>query len=268
MEMCFVERGTVWWWAGSELYEVSGGQAYVTWPHELHGGLHGALNPCKLYWLGVPLWPRGRHDGRTFLELPDSEAAVLVATLAALPRRHFPVPVALARSCDLLLEAIEGASDALAVTRIRTTLLDILLRVIEAASNAPAPVYSMLIRAAMRSIDESLDRPLSVPELSRRLGWSPSHVQHRFRDEVGVPPAEWQLRRRVGQACRVLERTDEAITRSLRSTRAQRPFPRGRDDDRKRGDEESKQRAHVPTFAAPVYPRNSQHLDLNTSALL
>lgn len=212
MELCFVERGTVWWWADRELYEVSGGQAYVTWPHELHGGLHGALNPCKLYWLGVPLWPRGRRGGRTFLDLPDSEAAALVAGLATLPRRQFPAPVALARSCDRMLEAIEGASGAFVVTRLRVTLLDFLLRVIDAAKNAPVPVYSMLVHEALRSIDESLHKPLSVPELSRRLGWSPSHVQHRFRDEVGVPPAEWQLRRRIGEACRRLEGTNEAIT--------------------------------------------------------
>lgn len=207
-----MERGTVWWWAGNELYAVSGGQTYLTWPHELHGGLYGALNPCKLYWLGFPLWPRGRSGGRTFLDLPESEAGALVAALATLPRRHFPTPVSLARSCDDMLDAIEGASGAFVVTRLRAALLDILLRVIDAAKDAPVPAYSMVVQEAMRSIDESLHRPLSVPELSQRLGWSPSHVQHRFREEVGVPPAEWQLRRRIGEACRRLERTDETIT--------------------------------------------------------
>ncbi|MBA3382582.1 MAG: helix-turn-helix domain-containing protein [Actinobacteria bacterium] len=27
-----------------------------------------------------------------------------------------------------------------------------------------------------------------------------------------MPPVEWQLRRRIGEACRRLERTDEAVT--------------------------------------------------------
>jgi len=61
-------------------------------------------------------------------------------------------------------------------------------------------------------LGERLDQPLTVVELSRRLGWSPSHVQHRFRAEVGVAPAEWRLRRRIFAACRRLESTDEPIT--------------------------------------------------------
>lgn len=211
MELCFVERGAVWWCVGSELHEVSGGHAYVTWPHELHGGLHGALNPCKLYWLGVDLRPRDRSEDRTFLDLPESEAAALVAALATLPRRHFPAPVLLARLCDRMVDTIEGQNDAFGVTRLRATLLDFLVGVIDAAMLAPALAYSALAEATLRAIDESLDRPLSVHELAQRLGWSPSHVQHRFRKEVGVPLAEWQLRRRIGQACRLLERTDEAI---------------------------------------------------------
>jgi len=213
MEICFLERGRIWSWVGSELYEVDGGDVYVTWPRELHGPLHGAINPCRRYVLCVPLWPEGRGDGRSFLHLPEDEAAELVAALASLPRRHFAAPPALAERFRQLLDGAVPGPAPLELARLRATLLALLLDVVEAARAAAPPPRSQLVRDAIAAMEASLERPLPVPELARRLGWSVSHLQHRFRAEVGLPPAEWLLRRRIVEACRRLEAGDTPVTR-------------------------------------------------------
>jgi AraC-like DNA-binding protein len=213
MELCYLERGRVWSWVGNELYEVGGGNVYVTWPHELHGPLHGAINPCRRYVLCVPLWPGGRRGGRTFLGLPAGEAEALVAALESLPRRHFGVAPPAGRRWRLLLEnAVPGAGPH-RLSRLRATLLELLLDVVEAAGAGAPPERSPLVREAVSCMEANLARPLPAAELAARLGWSVSHVQHRFRAELGMPPAEWYLRRRVIEACRLLEQTDEPVTR-------------------------------------------------------
>ena len=53
--------------------------------------------------------------------------------------------------------------------------------------------------------------PLDVAALARRVGWSPSHFAHRFREQLGVAPLTWLEARRIEQAKRLLLTTSLAI---------------------------------------------------------
>lgn len=208
MELCYVERGRVWSWVGSELFEISGGEVYVTWPGEIHGAMNGVVNPCRRYLVRVPLRP----GSATFLHLPEDEAAALVDALARLPR-HFPAPPSLVPTWEELIAESAAGSGPLGVARLRALLLDLLLEVVAAAARAVPQEWSQLTCDAMRQMEQNLTRPLQLTEIADRLGWSVSHVQHRFRREVGISPGEWYLRRRVAESCRLLEQSDDAVTK-------------------------------------------------------
>lgn len=212
MEICYVQRGEVRWWAQRRSYRVPGGHVYVTWPGELHGGSHGMLNPCKVYWLGIPLWPGGRSGERSLLDLPIPEARNLVSRLEKLPRRSFPGPSRIADSIDRILDGLEGPRDALLLTRTRGALLEILLMVAEAGHAAKPSPLSPLTREAIQLMESRLSEPLLLPEIAARLGKSQSHLKHRFRRETGLPPAEYYLRLRITEACRRLESAGKNIT--------------------------------------------------------
>jgi len=208
MEICYVERGQVWSWVGTDLYEIFGGETYVTWPHEVHGAMHGVVNPCRRYLVRIALQP----SSTTFLHLPDDEAAALVDALARLPR-HFPAPPSLVPTWEELIAQSAAEPAPLAVAKLRALLLDLLLEVVAAAVPAAPQERSQLTRDAMLQMEQNLTHPLPLDEISNRLGWSVSHVQHRFRREVGISPGEWYLRRRVAESCRLLEQSDDAVTK-------------------------------------------------------
>src|SRR5262249_23494035 len=60
---------------------------------------------------------------------------------------------------------------------------------------------------------KNLAEPLTLPGLAQKLGWSPSHFKTRFREEIGIPPAQFYLRRRITESCRRLEGTGHSVTR-------------------------------------------------------
>lgn len=210
-ELCFVERGEVWTWIEDELLEVSGGQVYVTWPGERHGAVDDAVNPCRRYLVRIDL------RARRFLGLPRDEAAALTAALAALPRRSFPAPRETQVLFEQLLADVEAGATPLRQARVRAALLRLLLALVDAAGSDDRAEQSDVVTEAKRLLGERLDRRLSAEELAGELGWSVSHLQHRFRAEVGLPPGEWQLRRRIAAACRLLVQTDEPVTRIAHS---------------------------------------------------
>ena len=207
-ELCFVERGEVWTWIEDELLEVSGGHVYVTWPGERHGAVDDAVNPCRRYLARVDLRsPR-------FLGLPRDEAAAVTAALAELPRRSFPAPPGMQALFEQLLADVAADPAPLLQARVRASLLRLLLAVVDAAAAGESrPAHSDVVAEAKRLLGERLERRVPAEELARELGWSVSHLQHRFREEVGMPPGEWQLRRRIAAACRLLVQTDDGITR-------------------------------------------------------
>ncbi len=213
LEICYIGDGIVWWWAEDELDEVKGGDLYLTWPGELHGGSHDVLNPCELYWLQVPLWKGGKSGARTFLSLPPAEAARLTKDLEGLPSRHFQGEASVPAAFERLLTALDGPAGPRRLLECRGALLDLLLGVLRCSRRASMKSsHSSVVAEALKLMDASLERPLALPALARRLGWSESHLKHRFRREVGVSPAEYHLRRRVLEAGRRLRQKGASVT--------------------------------------------------------
>lgn len=60
-------------------------------------------------------------------------------------------------------------------------------------------------------IDERLHEPLSVSELSRRVGCSPYHFARLFRRATGQPPHEYIIAKRMEKAKQMLHLTELPI---------------------------------------------------------
>ncbi|MGW1420798.1 helix-turn-helix domain-containing protein [Bradyrhizobium sp. TM239] len=68
------------------------------------------------------------------------------------------------------------------------------------------------LNRAIELLSENLAQPISVDELARTVGLSPSHFSRAFTASTGVSPYEWLSRRRVEQAKQLLETTTSPIT--------------------------------------------------------
>lgn len=210
MELCYIERGTVRWWAGPDVFDVTGGEVYLTWPDEPHGGIDDALHPCRLYWLG--LWFPAKPPAN-YLGLPPAEGAAIHAALKALPSRHFAGPVEIARHYDRIFDLLEPAipahsgigvsappADPVTVAAMRATLVNLITLLLAAGRGAKSRAYSPAIQKAIMLMDDNLTRPLKLPVIAEQVGLSTSHFKARFRQETGLTPGEFSLRRRVALA--------------------------------------------------------------------
>jgi AraC-like DNA-binding protein len=196
-EICYIERGSVMWWVGREIHEVKGGEIFVTWPDELHGGIDDVLHPCKSYWLELDFPARAPQR---WLGLPSGEARHIFERLKRLPRRRFKCERSIARTWDSIFEALERPGK-MTPAAVRSRIVSMLVQTIDAAqASVEAAPISKEIHAAIERMDQNLEYPLPLPALAEEIGWSTSHFKRQFRREMGMPPAEFYLRRRLAAA--------------------------------------------------------------------
>ncbi len=64
----------------------------------------------------------------------------------------------------------------------------------------PLPELHPVIRAAMAVVDAAPDAPVSLADLAAAAGVGPFRLERLFRRDLGLPPGEYQLSRRVALA--------------------------------------------------------------------
>ena len=202
LEICYLERGNAAWWVGSDVYDVKGGDVFVTWPDELHGGIDNVLHPCKVYWIAIALPERAPSR---FLGLTGKQARSLYKKLHKL-RRHFAGSPALARLCNRIFDSLGGTSE-LKVADVRSSLLALLIDVIAFSARDFEKTWSVPVRRAAALMQENLSDTLPLATIAERIGWSTSHLKRRFRQETGQSPGDYYLRIRVAAAREKIMRT-------------------------------------------------------------
>ena len=207
IEICYIERGNAAWWVGPDVYDVKGGDVFVTWPYELHGGIDNVLHPCKVYWIALRLPAR---SPKTYLGLSGDEAPAFCTKLRKL-RRHFTGTPGFARLCDRIFDAL-NAKSPLSTADARCSLMAFLIDVIQVSERVIESTWSPPIRRAAALMQENLSDTLPLSEIARRVGWSTSHLKRRFRQETGQTPGEYYLRVRVAAARQKIMRTRVPLT--------------------------------------------------------
>jgi AraC-like DNA-binding protein len=210
-ELCYIQRGRLRWWVDAQTFEVGPGDFFLTRPGELHGGEHGVMDPCELYWLAFTLDPAGGGLG-----LPAAEAATIDTALRASPRRTCRAPATAAGHYDRILATLR-APTPLATTLVRGTLALLLAEAVAAFAQAagsvsPGPHYSPRTRNAIDWMQAHSASPLTIDQLAARVELRPSQFRKTFRDETGFTPQEFLTQLRLAEAKRLLAETSRSVT--------------------------------------------------------
>ena len=67
------------------------------------------------------------------------------------------------------------------------------------------------IRACVDLLEKNLGETLTIIEVARRIGLSPSRLSHLFQEQMGLGLVAWRDQRRMHIACELLETTNDAI---------------------------------------------------------
>lgn len=104
------------------------------------------------------------------------------------------------KAAALLLRAVAALAAGQVAARVRFAALCKRLRL----RPAPLPPLDPAVRAAMAVVDAAPDAPVTLADLAEAAGVSPFRLERLFTRDLGVPPGEYVLSRRVaGAAARI-----------------------------------------------------------------
>lgn len=198
LEVCLVTGGVIEWQFGEKGLTAKPGQVVIVGPHIAHGSSDEVLYPCEYIALQIYMNQlsieggaldalAGTHaafSGEEVLEL-----AVREVFKEHKSRTHVAKDV-VKRWCELIcLYALRGKP---------------LAEVAPPASGLVVEAQSLLLRRQTDSMNAS--------QAARELGVSAAWLVSKFKEDTGLPPAEWLRFERTKQASSLLAETTQSIS--------------------------------------------------------
>ncbi len=69
-----------------------------------------------------------------------------------------------------------------------------------------------IVRKAIHYMNDNIERHMSLDMLSRFCGYSGSYLFRKFKEETGMAPMVWFMRRKINHACFLLRHTDMTVS--------------------------------------------------------
>lgn len=207
VEICYLAKGKQIYFVQEEIFEIQGGDLFVTFPNESHGTGGNPEEKGTLYWL-ILRQPVADVD---YLGLSTEEAMELFSYLRSLPCRLFRG----SSKCEYFLQEIVRVffmeRNLLTHITLNNLLVAFLLEVIYCSGNNYNHVSHQGIASVLRYIEENLSETYSLEDLANRCNLSLSHFKHLFKKEIGIPPTEYINRRKIEKAETLLSESDLSI---------------------------------------------------------
>lgn len=205
IEICYLAEGQQVYHVGGRDFVLKRGDFFISMPDEVHGTGGHPQGRAMLHWLNIDL------ARRPLLGMAPSATSTLVKRLLALKKRHFRAPARTQVVFDDLQRLVRARPDATGRLLMRLRVLDLLAAVVEAGEATGASAGTPGMNPVLQHIDAHMDEALPVQALARVAGLSMPWFQARFRREMGMPPADYVMRRKVAKAQELLK-TGQRVT--------------------------------------------------------
>lgn len=208
MEIHFVKQGEQVFHVAGRDYTVRSGEFFVTWPDEPHSFGGQPHSRSLIYWTHFRL-PRGRAS---LFGLTATQAQPLLHALRHLPQRHIPASPAIATLFEEMFHIQQNTDSPTKSLELASRFVQWLIEVVRCANRRSREQRSADIAAAVKRIEGD---PLATPtlrELADAACLSLSRFKAKFKQQTGLPPREFILRCKIGQARHWLRETNMPIT--------------------------------------------------------
>ena len=196
MEICYLSAGRQIIDSAGERHELHGNDLLITPPGALHGSSDQPAEKCALYYFAFRVKP-------PLLGFDAAEARRIIDALLSSPRRQC---TGSARMKALFDEAFCAYRDQVPFFRgiITCRMMELLLEVVSAFSRHGNRAMPEAVARAVRFVDEHIGEAIDTAQLASAAGVSVPQIKRRFSMEVGVPPKEFILRRKITRAKELL----------------------------------------------------------------
>jgi len=238
VEISLLAKGCQSYRNGGNIYHVKGGEQYISLPGEIHDTASEPEEKGVLYWLILDV----TRQPDKFLFLAPRMAGKLVGDLRRLSSYHFSSDAESRATLDkafralgqiktpdehtgifqdehrILPSALEAGKsiparldDSFHLLEAVSHLLYYILQTIH-ASRANVRRVSPAIQASLDFISKNENEWLDVAQVAKEIHLSESHFKIRFRQEVGLPPAEYMLHQKIAAAKVQLSQPSSSVT--------------------------------------------------------
>ncbi|RGZ01185.1 AraC family transcriptional regulator [Clostridium sp. AM58-1XD] len=189
-------------------FTYTGNEAFLTFPFELHGNGSQPQLPCEFYAFQIIT-----KDPNHMLGLNEEYSRSLCQILLSLKYRHFKLGMT---HIQYLRSAFNFFSDMTPGSiQIGTQFLTCFLfslQFLTPIQNNDILTIDNRIYQAISYLNKNISEPLQLEDLAAVSGYSLSRFKVKFKQEVGITPAEYITLQKLEYAKRELAETDVSIT--------------------------------------------------------
>jgi AraC-like DNA-binding protein len=208
MEINLILKGERVYRVGGKDYHLRGNQIFVTWPHEMHG-TGGYLHGRGLhFWMQFAL----PQPGQPFLNANAESVRPLLEAIWRMPRRQFRAEPGMRDLYARMLDIARRGPSELAGIELSSLMTQWLLLLVTASQKEWEEEISPDIAKALDMMSREHHAHVTIDELAEAACLSESRFKGKFKEQLGVPPGEYLLRRRTEIAAAMLARGDRNLT--------------------------------------------------------
>lgn len=198
MEICYYHKGEQVYEVNNKTYCLKGGDVFVNFPDELHGTADHPEERGVMYWLLIKM----PIAGNGFFYLNKKESKPIVDALINLPVRHFRGNAKIRGILETILELTDKKGNTMQRIMLENLLISFLIQVIMDANNTtqiskdPCGNADKIYTFIMNNFKEQL----TIKAMAKIINLSESRFKGWFKEEFGIPPLEFILRKRIEEA--------------------------------------------------------------------
>jgi len=206
MEIVLIVKGSQVYTVEGNNYIVRSGEVFITFPNEPHSTAGYPEDKSLLYYLIINL-EKLKDD---FIGYDGKEGRLIVQSLNRMKRRVFKGFECLKPMLDKAITAYYSDYPYKS-TIIRNLISDFVINVIE-SERVNETLDNSGMQKVLDYIEQNICEDISVSMLAEIAGLSEARFKINFRRQVGIPPREYVLRRKIDAAKDMLKNSDITIT--------------------------------------------------------
>ncbi|MGL6180476.1 MAG: AraC family transcriptional regulator [Tannerellaceae bacterium] len=200
IEICYLAKGCQSYIVGNQTYVIYGGDVFITFPNEEHGTGDAPEEKGVLYWM-VLKRPKLTEN---YIGLSYEEASALFNKLSDLPNRVFKGG---SRCEQILRKVFHLYFEPISIIRnieINNLLVSLFLHLIHSSEYSAKRISDERIEIVLEYIHTNITENLDLNYLSQLCNLSISRFKHLFKAEVGIPPSEYIIRKKIALSMQMI----------------------------------------------------------------
>ncbi len=196
-EFHYVLNGSISFQIKGTQYVAKNGEVLVVFPDELHGTEISSLHGHKMYWFSLKQQP-------SILGLSPEGSALILDGLRHLPCRIIPGSPIMK---DAVSESFSLACSPSLYHRqyAQAQMVSFLYQLIQNAKEVGEKSVSREIQNAIEYMNQQVQYGVLLSQVAQYSGFSLSHFKYKFKQEIGVSPADFFMGLRIDKAKQLLK---------------------------------------------------------------